>query len=64
MDGQELKRHRHRLRLSQAALAAKLGVHAMTVSRWETDAHAIPQAVALLIASWKGKGGRPTKRWR
>jgi DNA-binding transcriptional regulator YiaG len=62
MDAEAFKRHRRRLRLTQAALAAKLGVHTLTVSRWETGAHPIPQMVALLITSWKGKGGRPKKR--
>lgn len=31
-----VKRRRKALKLSQAALAHELGVHALTVSRWET----------------------------
>jgi len=38
-----------RLRLTQAQLAAKLGVHEMTVSRWERGTGQVPVPVARLI---------------
>ena len=49
MDGDELKTARARLRLTQAQLAAELGVHAMTVSKWETGQRGIPEPVARLV---------------
>lgn len=35
MSGADIKRIRDGLGLTQAALAAKLGVHTLTVARWE-----------------------------
>lgn len=35
-DGEDVLALRHRLRLSQAAFAARLGVRQQTVSEWET----------------------------
>jgi transcriptional regulator with XRE-family HTH domain len=35
--------------LSQRQLAEELGVHVMTVSRWERGARAIPEPVARLV---------------
>lgn len=49
MSPDELKRHREAMKLSQQALADELGVHMMTVSRWERGARAIPEPVARLV---------------
>jgi transcriptional regulator with XRE-family HTH domain len=49
MDGEELKAARARLGFTQAQLAAELGVHAMTVSKWETGQRGIPEPVARLV---------------
>ena len=48
----ELKRSRLALGLSQTALAKRLGVHTMTVSRWERAFVAIPNPVEKLIRLW------------
>jgi len=37
------------MELEQTALAKKLGVHSVTVSRWETGASPVPKAIALLV---------------
>jgi DNA-binding transcriptional regulator YiaG len=49
MDADDLKAARARLGLTQAQLAAELGVHAMTVSKWETGQRGIPEPVARLV---------------
>jgi DNA-binding transcriptional regulator YiaG len=49
MDAVEMKAARARLGLTQAQLAAELGVHAMTVSKWETGQRSIPEPVARLV---------------
>ena len=64
MNGDELKEHRRRLRLTQTQLAERLGVHVITISKWERDIHPIPRAVALLVETFKGKAGRRGKRWK
>jgi DNA-binding transcriptional regulator YiaG len=40
---------RARLRLSRAALADYLGVHPLTVGRWESGARAVPGPVVLAL---------------
>jgi len=45
----DLKSYRERLGLTQAQLAARLGVDAMTVSRWERGAQGIRHAAALRL---------------
>lgn len=45
----EFKEFRHRLRLSQAALADELGCTANTVARWERGKTSIPKSVARLL---------------
>lgn len=62
VSGADLARHRTRLGLTQTELAARLGVHAMTVSKWERAEHRIPAAVAKLVATFKPKGGARGKR--
>lgn len=44
-----MRRHRETLGLKQTELAERLGVHPMTVSRWERGAISIPRPVAQLI---------------
>ena len=50
MTGQELRRRRERLGLSQAEVAAAFGVDANTWSRWERDAQAIRYPRVLRFA--------------
>jgi transcriptional regulator with XRE-family HTH domain len=49
MTGDELKHYRAILRSTQEDLADELGVHPMTVSRWERETVAIPAPVAKLV---------------
>jgi len=49
MTARQLAKARERLGLSQAALAERLDVHEMTVSRWERGALAIPTMAALAV---------------
>jgi len=56
----ELKRIRANLNLTQAELAEEIGVHRVTVGRWETGERAIPEPVARLlkrIQAERGPGG-------
>lgn len=48
-----LRTARRRHDLTQPALAAILGTHVETVSRWERGRQAIPQMVGLLFAAWE-----------
>jgi transcriptional regulator with XRE-family HTH domain len=45
----ELQRIREALGMTQAELADELGVHRVTVARWETGDRTIPEPVARLI---------------
>ena len=60
MRAAEVKRLRKRLGLSQAGLAEALGVHVMTVSRWEREVVNItePTARLLRLLAAQKKGGR------
>jgi len=49
MTAAEVLRLRQRLGLTQVALAARLGVHSVTVCRWETEAVRIPEPTARLL---------------
>ena len=49
MDGPELRHLRTRAGLTQAALAAKLGVAPNSVARWERNERAIAEPMARLI---------------
>lgn len=49
MTGKKLKALRKASGLSQKALAAKLEVHTLTVSRWERDERKISKPMAKLI---------------
>lgn len=49
MTAAELIAARKALRLSQAALAARLGISRVTVARWETNARPIPPYLDLAM---------------
>lgn len=49
MDGKEFEAIRQRLHLRQNELAKVLGVHYVTVNKWERDARAIPNVVGLAM---------------
>ena len=49
MTGTDVQRLRRRLRLTQAALARKIGVHALTVSRWERGQVRVTEPMARLL---------------
>jgi len=52
MTGAGIKQCRKALGLKQSELAERLGVHPLTVSRWERDAGSIPHASAELLKMW------------
>ena len=62
MRARELAATRKRLDLTQAALAKALGVHPMTVSRYETGQDPIPVLVALAVEAleYRARGTRKT----
>lgn len=49
MDPEQLVAIRHRLRLTQEALAQAIGVNVKTLSRWETGATKIPTPIGQLM---------------
>jgi len=53
MNAQTFKAHRKRLKATQAELAAALGVHRVTLARWETGFSAVPTAQARLVERMK-----------
>lgn len=58
-----MRRIREALGLSQAEIGRVLGVHAVTVSRWETGAAAVPGFQAGLLRRFKkAVGMRPQVR--
>jgi len=58
MTKHEVLRLRRRMKLTQAQLAEEMGVHAMTVSKWERGTIAIPKVPAKLLRLLAAKGGR------
>lgn len=50
MSAQEFTAWRERRGLSQIELARELGVHPMTVSKWERGKHRIPELVLLAVS--------------
>jgi transcriptional regulator with XRE-family HTH domain len=52
MTAEQLKRARKALDLEQTQLARKLGVHPMTVSKWERGISPIPKATGELVRLW------------
>ena len=53
-----MRRIRHGLQLTQAALARVLGVTRVTVARWETGVYAIPEPTARLLQRVRNEGRR------
>ena len=47
---EEFKRQREAAGLTQAALAGMIGVHPVTIARWETEMRRIPEMGARLLA--------------
>jgi DNA-binding transcriptional regulator YiaG len=50
MSGDEVRRRREALGLSQAELAEWAGVHVMTVSKWERGIHKPPRLLATVFS--------------
>ena len=53
MSGDEIKRRREALKLSQADLAEWTGVHVRTVSKWERGVHGAPDVLAAVFSLWE-----------
>ncbi len=49
MKGKELRAIRKRLKVSQAELAKRLGVHRVTVAKWEIGTNPVPEMAAKLM---------------
>ena len=65
MTGQELKRHRERLKMTQAQFAAHLGVSQEMVSMMETGAKSVPSKIAESLSSRSsGPNSRGSSRAR
>ncbi len=62
MTGEEFRRRRRRLGFTQVGLAQRIGVHEITISRWERDVVAIPEPVGQLVRLLKPV--RPKRRPR
>jgi DNA-binding transcriptional regulator YiaG len=58
---EQFKGARDALGLTQTAMAQRLGVHPMTVSKWERGLAAIPIPVEKLISLWV-KAGKPRRK--
>jgi DNA-binding transcriptional regulator YiaG len=48
-DIEVLRNLRQSLQMSQAALASRLGVHPVTVARWETGARRVPEMAMRFV---------------
>ena len=64
MDGSELRGLRQRLEVSQAKLAALVGVHTNTLARYERDEITIPEPVARLVRMLAEKAEKKARRKR
>jgi DNA-binding transcriptional regulator YiaG len=60
--GAQVKRIRQALGLTQQEFARQLGVHIVTVAKWETDAQGMRGPAARLIALLGAAGGKPAAR--
>jgi DNA-binding transcriptional regulator YiaG len=57
-----LKQLRGQLGYTQAELAKAIGVHVMTVSKWETGVSGIPEPVAKLVQLMLAERSAPKRR--
>ncbi len=57
----ELRRIRDELGLTQGQLADELGVHRVTVAKWEAGDRGIPEPVARLLLRIRGERKKPKK---
>jgi DNA-binding transcriptional regulator YiaG len=64
MDPEEFKSGRGAIGLTQTELARRLGVHPLTVSRWERGLVSIPNPVGKLMQVWVKAAGRRSRRKR
>ena len=64
MTGAEFKKLREVLDLEQTEIAKRLGVHEITISRWENNHNPIPHATAELVKAWarEQRRGQRTKK--
>jgi DNA-binding transcriptional regulator YiaG len=53
MDGDEIRRRREALGLTQAEVAAWAGVHVRTVSKWERGIHRAPAMLTVAFRLWE-----------
>ena len=51
----EFRQVRKDLKLTQAQLAEKLGVHPITISHYETGARSIPLAIAIAVQTFRAR---------
>jgi DNA-binding transcriptional regulator YiaG len=58
MNGAEVKRIRRRLGLSQERFAKLVGVHRVTVAKWETDALPMTKPMTRFLRLLAKGGGR------
>lgn len=64
MTGAKLKTWRERKGLQQCELAQLLGVHAMTVSKWEREVQAIPPFLTLALETLERRQKLASKKKR
>jgi DNA-binding transcriptional regulator YiaG len=60
---EEVKAVRHKLKLTQAAFAEKVGVERVTVARWESGLSPVNRTAAILI-HLLAQRARPRRRAR
>jgi len=61
MTGPDVQRLRRRMALTQAELAARLGVHKLTVSRWECGRVRVTEPMARLLGLLATRVPKPPK---
>ena len=62
MRGSEVRRIREGLGLTQAKFAKLVGVHPITVSKWENDSFGIRESAARLMKMLANQGPKARKR--
>lgn len=55
MNSQELKAWRQKWQLTQEALAGLLGVHRVTIAKWEAETRGIPPFLNLALAGLESR---------